>query len=394
MGNFNRPYRVAVGIYDAYRQDGGNLFVTLNTNSLSLVGQSLKSGSNTPGFADRIRKGIDATTSYIREDYDVVAGFYRAISYSTLGNYTGFRNERFVYSQPDLSFNSSDVVNEASARLKRKLREFTGQSNQLTNLAELKDLPRTIGSIAGSASKLVNVVLSSKRRGNDLKKFASDQWLAWSFGALPTLAAVDDAISSINDYLSRGDHRIKEYGVHRKDWVSAVQQFTTGPYHVRMKMTGQYKHELSCKITAGYKFNLLSSEGYTPGKHLGFDITSVVPTAYELLPYSWLLDYFTTAGSFLEDTFSANPGQSIYLCQNVLLRVNGIVDCEPVPLFPGLSFVTDFYRKPCKFSYYKFSRTPLSNLPHAPLRFKTADEVAHNAVTKLLNLTALLGSKR
>jgi len=239
----------------------------------------------------------------------------------------------------------------------------------------------------------VSTVLNSNRRGTDLRKFASDQWLTWSFGILPTLGAVDDAISSINDYLARKDHRIKEFGVHSKDWLSATSTITTGSYHHNILMRGQFKHELSCKITAGYKYNLLSSNSYTPAKHLGFDISSVVPTAWELLPYSWLVDYFTTAGSFIEDTFSADPGQSIYLCQNVLMRVKGQITAEPKSIFPGSTQLLQWRTSPCKFNYYKFTRTALSNLPRAPLRFKTSDEIAHNAVNKLLNLTALLGSR-
>lgn len=395
MGYFISPFKVPTAILDMYKQSG-NWVTQSNTTGFTEIGFSTKTGSSLPGYIDRIRAGIDATTSYVREDWTgTVAGRYSASTFSRIGDIEGLRNEVFVaYALPETSFNSSDVVNDASNKLKRKLREFTGQSNQLTNVAELRDLPKTIRSVAGSATKLVSTVLNSKRRGTELRKFASDQWLAWSFGVLPTLAAVDDAISSVNDYLARKDRRIKEYGIHSKDWLSAKSVFTTGPYHHNIKMTGQFKHELSCKITAGYKYNLLSSNSYSPSEHLGFSINSIVPTAYELLPYSWLIDYFTTAGSFIEDTFSADFGQSIYLCQNVLMRVNGTVTPELVSVFPGSTMTNYFSSKACKISYYRFTRTPLSNLPRAPLRFKTSDEIAHRAVNKLLNLTSILGSRK
>ena len=166
----------------------------------------------------------------------------------------------------------------------------------------------------------------------------------------------------------------------------------TGSHHAQVLSVGSFHATRSAKITAGFKYTLQSSEDYTLGKHLGFDISSVIPTAWELLPYSWLIDYFTTAGSFLEDTFTADFGQSFYICLNQKLTVIGETTFTPKALFQQ-SPITSFVAWPCKYEYYSFNRSPLLNLPRAPLRFKTPTEVAHHATTKLLNLTALLRSR-
>lgn len=364
-----------------------------NTSSLSMfyAGQNLQSGSSNPGYKDRILKGADAGSAYTRQAFKFEPGLIRMF---TLGQfYNGSRIETYYPSPlPALTYDSSSVILEASSRLKRKLREFSGQSNQLTNLVELRDLPRSIRGVAGSAGKLVSTVLNSKRRGAELKKFASDQWLTWSFGVLPTLSAIDDAASSIGDYLSRDDHSIREYGVHARDWKSSFTTLASGPMGALIRRRSQWDHSVSCKITSGFRFPLRSANNYTLGKHLGFDISSVVPTAWELLPYSWLVDYFTTAGSFLEDTFTGNPGTSVYMYQTVKYRVSGIETYEPVVSNGWL--LDYFYTRPTKFEYFELVRSALSNLPHAPLRFKTSDEIASNAVNKLLNLTALLGSRK
>lgn len=370
---------------------GSGWIPNLTTNSMYQLGSDVRVGSTLQGYADRIRKGIDATTYYSRKGYKCKPGSVSMLTES--GNIRGSRIQVFYPNPlPDLTFLPADVTNEASARLKRKLREFTGQSNQLTNIAELKELPKTIKGVAQSAVGLVSTVLSSKRRGNDLKKFSSDAWLNWSFGIAPTLSAIDDTVASIAAH-SNERRVIREYGIHSKEWNSGVSTETTGAYHSNILTNGSFKHSLSCKISVGHGYNLKTANNYTLDKHLGFDISSVVPTAWELLPYSWLIDYFTTAGSFLEDTFSADFGQSIYICQNILLRVKGRYTYTFKTIAPSAK-VTWFVTRPLEFEYFEFSRTPLVSLPRAPLRVKTFDEVASNAVAKLLNLTSILGSRK
>lgn len=397
MQNYNRPFTVPYALYLLQIPASGSQ-ITSNSKGRVAIGTELKNGTSLPDYKNRIALGADATTSYQREGYECTPGNINMKSWMRWAgsNTQDFRIESYPYALPlTPPLNNSALSLEASAKLKRKLRDFTGQSNQLTNIAELKDLRRTIGSVTGSATKLVSAVLDSKKRGASLQKFAADQWLTWSFGVLPTLAAVDDAVSSVKDYLERGDQRNVEYGVHAEEWLISTKVITTGSLHYNVIHSGSFKATRSVKIIAGFKFNLRSSEDYTLGKHLGLDISSVIPTAWELLPYSWLIDYFTTAGSFLEDTFSANPGSSFYICQNTKLHIEGTVSAQP-SVIPGLSKTTLewFNQKPTQLKYFNFKREPLSNLPRAPLRFKTAKEVASHATNKLLNLTALLGSRK
>lgn len=390
---YNKQYSVPVGVIG--RTDSNGTIFNTNTKGNLIVGSSVKSGNSVANYVARLQSGIDAGSNYIREDYSIRPFIARLQSSQHWGgqNVDDFQIRRDAYPLPDVSLiDMTLVIAEASNRLKRKLRETTGQSNQLTNVAELREVPKTIGAVASSAGKLVKTVLNSKRHGTDLRKFASDQWLTWSFGVLPTLGAVDDAIESVKSYLDRKDHKLTQYGVHSMDQLISTSVISSGSHHVNLKHSGSFKVNKSCKITAGYRYGLRSSNDYHLGKHLGFDISSVVPTAWELLPYSWLIDYFTTAGSYIEDAFAADFGQSIYISQNTLLRITGEVTLQP-ELIISLSKIDDFHQIPCKYEYYKFTRTMLSSLPRAPLRLKTTDEIAHNAVNKLLNLVSIIGRR-
>lgn len=393
--NQTTPYNAIISTYDEYVYSSGAKDVNQNGKpSIRFIGNNIKNGSTLPGYKDLILRGSDATTSYTRKVYKVKLGTISMRTYDKINRINGYRRESNFFYVPDVSYTSSDVVNDASNRLKRKLREFTGQSNQLTNVAELREIPKTIGGLAKSGIGLVSTVLNSKRRGENLRKYASDLWLTWSFGISPTLGAIDDAVSSMNSYLERDDHTIKEYGIFSKDRKSGTRNETTGSLGSSIVVNSDYTHNLSCKITAGYRYTLLSSNNYTMAKHLGFDISNVVPTLWELLPYSWLIDYFTTAGSFIEDAFSAECGNSIYICQNIMLRVTGRETYTYRVFNPTNTQLKAFVSTPAEFEYFELTRTPLVSLPRAPLRFKTSNEIASNAVNKLLNLTAILGSKK
>lgn len=360
------------------------------------LGLEIKQGIAVPDYRGRIARGENATSAYTRTGFKIVPCNFKISSrYTVAPSYVlSYKHERWPQVLPTIpGIASATLSNEASARLKRKLRNFTGQSNQLINVVELKDLRRTIGTATGAASKLVKAVLNSKHKGRSLQKFAADQWLNFSFGVLPTLAAVDDAVSSVNAYLERGDQRSTEYGFASEEWSERKTGTTTGSFGCQVDLLGSYKYTRSVKITAGFKFNLRSSEDYTLGKHLGFDISSVVPTAWELLPYSWLIDYFTTAGSFLEDTFAADSSQPIFISESTKLNISGSVTAKPRIITQG-TIIDTWVSIPAAYEYYGFQRNSLALLPRAPLRFKTADEVASHATNKLLNLVALLGSRR
>jgi len=254
----------------------------------------------------------------------------------------------------------------------------------------LRELPKTIKGAAESAIGLLSVVSNSKRRGADLKKYASDAWLNWSFGISPTLGAIDDMLASVDKFRNE-THTTRDYGISATDWTSSVSSTTSGSLGFNVAIQGTFVHQYSCKVTAAWNTRFASGNNYTMAKHLGFDISSVIPTAWELLPYSWLIDYFTTAGSFLEDNFQAPMGSSKYICQNTLLRVTGVYYYTPINI-SGYK-LEHFSSVPQEIEYFEFTRTPLSQIPRASLRFKTKSEVASNAVNKLLNLSSILGSK-
>lgn len=390
--SFDLPINVPVYTYTSTKSNG--VLVTSNIPSIVTVGRDIKNSVDLPGYQDLILKGIDATTPYVREETRVIPGVVSSHSLQKWGGHDvdSYRRQTFAgYALPTKTYNLADLINEASNRLKSKLRQEVGSSNQLVNLVELRELPRTIKVAANSALTLLDAVASSKRRGENLRKWASNQWLNWSFGIAPTLSAIDELSSSIAKRLER-DFTHKDYGVAKREWLESRTGVAQGSHHTIYRFFGQFKYTASVKITACYRFNLTSANNYTAGKHFGFDISKVVPTAWELVPFSWLVDYFTTTGQFLDDTFSSDPGQAKYIVQNTKLKIEGSITPRVEKQFPLTAIVSQVI-KPAKYEHYRFTRSPLTKLPRAQLRIKTADEVGKNAVNKLLNLASILGTK-
>jgi len=122
--------------------------------------------------------------------------------------------------------------------------------------------------------------------------------------------------------------------------------------------------------------------------HLGFTWEALPSIGWEFIPFSWIGDYFTTAGSYLEDVFYSPPGSTIYVTLN--RKYTYTSECALTHIAWKGGKVLDQKSGLARVSFFSFDRQKLSSLPHRDLRFKTMDEVGLGSIKKLLNLAALL----
>jgi hypothetical protein len=112
------------------------------------------------------------------------------------------------------------------------------------------------------------------------------------------------------------------------------------------------------------------------------------------MAYSWVWDYFTTVGAFLDDVFTSDPSKCIYCVKSELYtaEVVGTVRATANRAYPATTKYWEDYVDDAVFTgkYFNFQRTPLAKLPNRALRFKTVDEIGFNAVNKVLNLASVL----
>jgi hypothetical protein len=292
------------------------------------------------------------------------------------------------------------LFDQALAKVKRQVRQYDGDFNLIVPLAELRDLRRTIvGSAALSQKLMWDLINIRATKGKSAAKWASQAWLNYGFGVKPLINDAKDIANSIAAYLSKKQGVRNLSGSASKDWVkSGKADGFTGTYHARMKTNFHQICHLSYRFTGAYDVAISAANDYAAADHFHLD-TGLLPAAWELIPYSWVVDYFTTMGAFLDDAFTTPGGTTKYLTCSRRFTCDYTEDISHY--IDPLSFPNERYKAFLEntngvgfVSLYEFERTSYTSIPSRSLRLKTVDEVGQHAVNKLLNLSSIfIGSR-
>jgi hypothetical protein len=361
-----------------------------------------KTGTSNPDWRVKIAKKQDASSAYYRTKIDC---FVKPI-YAT-GEELGVVDHRKAYTYNarwtgpiPTSFPSTDAFTEdvALSILKRKISEHEDHFNSLLPLAELHELRTTFRNSVELATDFLDTVIRVKRKYKDVRyatKYLSKAWLTFGFGIAPVIKDVSDLAKSISEYLLRTDHTAVLEGHFTKQWSSGSSVLPAdNPGSMAgtdLKVHSTLVHKLTYMYKGGFNFALSSAVDYGAMRHFGLRLENLTPTAWELIPFSWLMDYFATVGDCLEDTFIGTPVHVLYLNKTRSYKVQGQNRMEVVHRSPP--GIRSLVSNPgsCLWSYSEFERTVLGTLPHRVCRFRTIDEIGSYSLRKLLNLAAILG---
>lgn len=203
----------------------------------------------------------------------------------------------------DMSQAQSQAMKYFNKRIIETQRALSG----LVSLGELRETLHAIRHPAKAFREGLSDYLSSLKkrfRGvprshrKKLRQIVSDTWLEYSFGWKPLCADIDDGIVSLNRYLYRRlpremihAHGIS-YGQSRdpasSSSVAEVTFVNDGIIHAGIS---QYKLYGVVSVIDTYRQVFPS---------FGISFLEVVPAVWELIPYSFLVDYFTNIGDILD----------------------------------------------------------------------------------------------
>jgi hypothetical protein len=128
----------------------------------------------------------------------------------------------------------------------------------------------------------------------------------------------------------------------------------------------------------------------------GFTMAEVPGTLWELMPFSWMFDYFSTVGAFLNDTFVVPPGTSKYCCLTKVYRAT-ITERQELEyqriVLPEEALLSVEKTVLGKLDFLHVNRSSVVDLPRVGVHFKSIDKIADNSLSKLLNLASLLGGR-
>lgn len=366
-------------------------------------GTYYKSGSEDPNWKVYVSKGLNAGHAYVLSTLPEVSigkyvckdsfkDFYNVWRPATKGQGSfGVDGTKFLV--PDIA----QVTDRALTDVKNKLSDET-EFKAIAPLVELREFRGEIKNISRITTDLLQEVIAIKHgRGSAkrIKNLAADSWLTYRFGISPMMKDARDAAEAV------ARHMLKQ---HKPNLRMSSDEHFSGTYsrtpinflgskYIRYTGKPQHYYEGKVSFVSGISVGgLKSGNDYSIASSFGLGIDDVIPALYELLPYSWLLDYFTNIGDYVSDTFSSSPGTSIYAVKSVL--INEQIFCSFSPsLYPigytdiRIDYATSFGSS---FSQSSFSREMYANLPHISPHFKSHDQVAANGVGKVLNLLALL----
>lgn len=276
------------------------------------------SGQTNPWWKDEVRNGQNATTTASGTRTDFVVPFFSIEAESNNFKMGSARQYHFAETygyapigKPALVNPSTNDINEVHNRVIRKLVKTTGEIRGSTELLQdLGEYHQVIGSMMHPLTSLRKHVVSyfsnlrkvrnRYRTAASLQKALSDTYLEWTYGWNPL---VSDIASAYVDITSFRDFDSVPFNVHAHKDFSGSTSFGS----ISVGSAGIYTAGLQTKITSSYterfkgaiktgavnrKLPVLQSLQLTP--------KFWAPSAWDLLPYSFIADYFVNVGDVIQ----------------------------------------------------------------------------------------------
>lgn len=223
------------------------------------------------------------------------------------------------------------------------------------------------------------------------RKIVSDTWLEYAFGWRPLLSDAKDAakaLASINEQIPPFQV-ISAFG----EDVSLISQslFTNQIQSAQWFQPRIRKGKVRVIIRGVVDLTPRSRKLFEP-ELWGFDPMSFVPTAWELVPYSFLVDYFTNVG----DVLQAWCGQHFRPRWQSITTRSEVEETYPrVALSNQTDTRVEFVKTPYGHPPFgTFSRTKVVRSPNLNSLVPALVLEIPGMGTKWINLSALLGSRR
>lgn len=292
-------------------QSGGNV---------SLPVENSKTGTTNPRWRYQIANGYNATTHFTGLEYRVTpvvfsAHEYWKYKYNMLPwrNYTTWKecSGQFVGTYAPSASIASNLSEYRANSI--ALSKFVRQARRAQTtfqggvfLGELGEAIRTIKSPVKSLRRgILRYFDTLKKRGRrarrlsakDKRRILGETWLEYVFGWVPLINDIDEGAEALAQILYErtiGWKRINGSGTDEFIFSNdEVQVCSHGP---NVYMREKYFGRVYVKYYGAVD---LRTGGSGIAKKIGLDLSSFLPTAWELVPWSFLIDYFSNIGEIV-----------------------------------------------------------------------------------------------
>lgn len=342
------------------------MLTSINWNgqtSVARTTQSLdcdRSGSAVSNWRARIKAGTNASSLF-------TGNYFNLRNYTPIiGRMTHKENSpgtqlfsEAVYGIPNISINSlwntdaSFTDAQALSRTYKALDQAQSHANGMQFLGELHEVISQLRHPFRAANALIDSYLdsamktfkrykwrdgSAKHRRNvrpKIEQALAESWLETAFGLKPLIMDVKD-LAEAAARMSNDSRRDRVRGDARK--IVAVNNSTgnvsTGTSYINL--SGVYNESMihSVRYTVFCDWSRSADIGSAARcvELAGFRLDKFVPTVYELIPWSFLVDYFTNLGNVIE---TGCQSQSMVKFALKTTRFESVKKCVWTPFSSG-----------------------------------------------------------
>jgi len=291
-------------------QDAPNGTKTSNQFNAVVTDSGTRSGVSNPRWRQQIRRHINAgtgmTASYVNTSR---SHFDAEYEYGTGSGPYGRRWMQGPWTGttvPSTTLYPTDnqmigLQKEASIKLMLKFRNAQTQLQGLVSAGEFGETLRMLRNPAKALFEGIGGYLSSARRRakkapkKHRKRILQDTWLEYSFGWAPLVSDIEGAYKALHD-LPLDEYKLCRVQVSRNYQQSiavGTQYLGEFAWNWESNTTG------SGSVKAYGEVNVNCTDASGSLARFGVRASEFLPTVWELIPYSFVADYFSNIGNVI-----------------------------------------------------------------------------------------------
>lgn len=216
-----------------------------------------------------------------------------------------------IPTNPYLESERLKAISDANSILLSKIREEHSEANGLLMLGELRETIKMVRRPAGALKDAFALFTSSAKREAALArtrraftKAYTGLYLEWAYGWKPLASDIGDLSSTLVRHLTEPPPRKRVTGASQPlVKTSNSESYKQSSSPDSLSLLSQVNHQsLSALGTAYLKPTFSGPDGSARRlvELAGFSLENFVPTVYNLIPYSFLIDYVSNLGDVIE----------------------------------------------------------------------------------------------